>query len=75
MGSDLVGHFRTWGRIEDAPHTGPLPRPVVRAREGARLAALGEGDDGLRAWCLYLKGWWCAAVMKILRKSRFLGGK
>ena len=28
------------------------------------MAALGEGVGGLRAWCLYLMGRWCAPVMK-----------
>jgi hypothetical protein len=46
--SGIFGHFRA-----DAPHSCPLPRPIGSAREGAVLAALGEGVGGLRAWCLY----------------------
>src|SRR5689334_20067002 len=39
-----------------APHPCPLPRPVMRAREGVLWAALGEGGCGLHAWCLYVVG-------------------
>ena len=47
----------------------------AEVREEGAGGRLGGGCGWLRAWCLYLKGWWCAGVMKILRKSRFLGGK
>src|SRR4051812_42562945 len=39
---------------ESAPHPSPLAPPVRSARDGAALAAWGEGMRCLRAWCLYL---------------------